>query len=192
MTAESTGLIASLAPLMADASSDDARLSQLRSLTLASVRVRDDAVARVARVLEVSALPAPNEHCRTAFGDCLWLRPDEWLVAAAPNVGDSVLAALGDAVGDEDGAVVDISASRVVFELSGPATRDVLASCCPLDLHPRAFTQGRCAQSLIAKVPVLLQLVDGTPRWRLYIRPSLADYVVRWLVDGMTGAGWPT
>ncbi len=65
--------------------------------------------------------------------------------------------------------------------------RAPLASCCPLDLHPRAFAVGACAQSLVAKAPVLLQLLDGAPRWRLLVRPSLAAYVVSWLADAIAG-----
>jgi sarcosine oxidase, subunit gamma len=75
----------------------------------------------------------------------------------------------------------------VIVELTGPSSRDVLASCCALDLHPRVFGPGQCAQTLIAKAPVLLSQVDAAPTYRLFIRPSLAEYVVSWLVDGMHG-----
>ena len=80
---------------------------------------------------------------------------------------------------------LDISASRVLLELAGRASRDVLASCCPLDLHQRSFEIGECAQSLIAKAPVLLHLADEAPTWHLYVRPSLAAYVTAWLEDAM-------
>jgi len=83
--------------------------------------------------------------------------------------------------------VVDLSSARVILELSGPAARDVLASCCALDLHPRAFGPGRCAQTLVAKAPVLLAFVEERPTYRFYVRPSLASYVVGWLLDGMDG-----
>ncbi|MGQ0641143.1 MAG: sarcosine oxidase subunit gamma [Gemmatimonadaceae bacterium] len=186
--AEATSLPGDLVALMANASWSGARLAEQPLLSLASVRARGPALARLKRALGVDSLPAPNEHRATALGDCLWLRPDEWLVATASRGSTALFAALDTAMGEDDGAVIDVSASRVILDLAGRATRDVLASCCPLDLHPRAFAPGWCAQSLIAKVPVLLQLVDGTPRWRLYVSPSLADYVVRWLVDGMEGA----
>lgn len=183
--AETSLLSPSLRASMSKVSWVGSRLSVRGSPTLVSVRARDAAVTRLARALDLHAVPAPNECHRTALGDCYWLRPDEWLIAAESEDGGALATAIDAAIGGDDGAVVDVSGSRVVLELSGPATRDVLASCCPLDLHVAAFPRGRCAQSLIAKAGALLDLVDDTPTWRLFVSPSYADYVVRWLVDGM-------
>jgi sarcosine oxidase subunit gamma len=123
----------------------------------------------------------------TPHGDCFGLGPDEWLLAGRPASRADSLLALEDAVGAEDGAVVDLSASRVILELRGALARDVLSSCCALDLHPRAFGPGQCAQTLLAKAPVLLCPLDPIA-YRLFVRPSLAAYVVSWLVDGLEGA----
>ncbi|MEP7384236.1 MAG: sarcosine oxidase subunit gamma family protein [Gemmatimonadota bacterium] len=152
-----------------------------------SVRARGEALDRVAQQLGLESLPGPNRVAATSLGACLWVRPDEWLVIGEYAARQQAMAALEPAVGTDDGAVVDISASRVILELSGARARDVLASCCPLDLHPRVFTEGHCAQSVIGKAPILLQLVDRTPRWRIVVRPSLAAYVTSWLTDAMVG-----
>ncbi len=152
------------------------------------VRARGNAVARVASCLRIECLPAPNRVVTTPFGDCLWLGPDEWLMVGSPADRVSMLEALQGAVGPDDGGAVDVSSGRVVLEIRGPAARDVLASCCAVDLHPRAFAPGKCAQTLIAKAPVLLSQTDLTPTYRLFVRPSLASYVVAWLMDGMDGA----
>jgi sarcosine oxidase subunit gamma len=151
------------------------------------VRARGDAVARVAAHLQIPALPAPNRVVATPAGDCFWLGPEEWLVVGPPASRASTLKALERAVGPDDGTVVDQSASRVIVGLSGPSAPEVLASCCALDLHPRVFGPGQCAQTLVAKAPVLLTQVDDAPTYRLFLRPSLASYVVGWLVDGMQG-----
>jgi sarcosine oxidase subunit gamma len=185
--AERSTLSMELRSMMTNASLADARLSERGTRTLVSVRARDGAAERLARALEQSALPAPNECLSTRLGNWYWLRPDEWLLVAKSEEGDSPLAELEAAVGADDGAVVDVSGSRLLLELTGSATREVLASCCPLDLHSSVFTSGHCAQSLIAKAPVLLHLVDDTPRWYLFTSPSYADYVIRWLVDGLEG-----
>jgi sarcosine oxidase subunit gamma len=108
-------------------------------------------------------------------------------VVGPPSSRAETLEALERAVGPDDGAVVDLSASRVLVELTGPKARDVLASCCALDLHPRVFGPGRCAQTLVAKAQVLLSQLDEAPTYRLFVRPSLASYVVSWLVDGIEG-----
>lgn len=151
--------------------------------TVVSVRALPWAREGVAHALGLNALPSSGKTMTGTLGTCLWVRPDEWLIAAPRGRAETIMDALEAVLGLNDGAVVDISASRVVLELSGTASQDVLASCCPLDLHPRSFRPGDCAQSVIAKAPVLLHLVDLTPRWELYVRPSLVAYVVAWLTD---------
>jgi sarcosine oxidase subunit gamma len=149
------------------------------------VRARGDAAARVAARLSLPALPAPNRFAETPLGVCFWLGPEEWLVVGEPSLRAATLEALEGAVGADDGAAVDLSSSRVLFELNGPSARDVLASCCALDLHPRVFGPGQCAQTLLAKAPLLLCQVDEAPTYHLFVRPSFASYVVSWLEDGI-------
>ena len=152
-----------------------------------NVRARGGAVERVAKYLSIPTLPAANRFVATPLGDCLWLGPEEWLLVEPPSARAETLEALERAVGPDDGAVVDLSASRVLFELKGASVRDVLASCCALDLHPRVFGPGRCAQTLVAKAQVLLSQLDEAPTYRLFVRPSLASYVASWLADGIEG-----
>ena len=152
-----------------------------------NVRARGSATSRVAKYLSIGALPEANRFVATPAGDCFWLGPEEWLVVGPPSSRATTLEALERAVGPEDGGAVDLSASRVLFELKGPRARDVLASCCALDLHPRVFGPGQCAQTLLAKAPVLLSQLDEAPTYRLFVRPSLASYVVSWLIDGIEG-----
>lgn len=185
--AEHSMLSTELRTMMTNASSADAQLSERVTTALVSVRAREHGAIRLARTLGRSVMPAPNECVSTRTGHWYWLRPDEWLLAATSEHGDPPVAELDAIIGSDDGAVVDVSGSRLLLELTGAATREVLASCCPLDLHPRVFPSGHCAQSLIAKAPVLLHLVDDTPRWYLFTSPSSADYVIRWLVDGLDG-----
>jgi sarcosine oxidase subunit gamma len=152
-----------------------------------NLRARGGATGRAAKYLSIHALPVPNRFLETPLGDCFWLGPDEWLLVGPPSSREETLEGLERAIGPEDGAAVDLSASRVLFELKGPKARDVLASCCALDLHPRVFGPGQCAQTLLAKAPVLLSQVDDAPTYRFFVRPSLASYVVSWLVDGIEG-----
>ncbi len=166
----------------------DVALVELPPASVISIRARDGALARAARALGLAALPGVNTVAECSLGSCLWVRPDEWLLLGDAGARQSSIASLEAAIGPDDGAVVDISESRVVLELSGTRSREVLASCCPLDLHPRAFAVGQCAQSLIGKAPVVLQLLDGQPRWRILVRRSLVAYVTSWLSDAIAGA----
>ena len=110
----------------------------------------------------------------------LWLGPEEWLVVDADG---EALASLRAALDGRHAAVVDVSDSRAVIALSGPRTRDVLAKGCSLDLHPRGFAPGRCAQTLLAKAHVILHQTDEAPSFEIYVHRSFADYLWSWLED---------
>jgi sarcosine oxidase, subunit gamma len=171
-----------------DVSWDGASLVTLGSHSQIQVRARGSAaVGRLATCLSLGALPEPNRWIPTQRGDCFWLGPEEWLVVGPPSSRETNLEALERAIGPDDGAAVDLSASRVLLELTGSSARDVLASCCALDLHPRVFGVGRCAQTLLAKAAVLLSQVDEAPTYRLFVRPSFVSYVVSWIVDAIEG-----
>jgi sarcosine oxidase, subunit gamma len=177
----------SLSAQMDHAASDGVRLTPLPQPLVISLRATKEGRDALVGTLGLTELPAPNTVRSTALGDCAWIRPDEWWLIGASATRQASLSALQGVVEPDAGAVVDISASRVALELSGARSRDILASACPLDLHPRAFEVGACAQSLVAKAPVFLHLASDTPVWRLLVRPSLAAYVVSWLSDAMVG-----
>jgi sarcosine oxidase subunit gamma len=150
-----------------------------------------DAARRVEAALGVSLPVTPNTVARAGERTVLWLGPDEWLVVEPAEAEAETEPALREALGGE-GAVVDLSANRTVLILAGPDAREVLASCCPLDLHPSVFRPGSCAQTLLAKAQVIVEAgavdADGTPReYALYVRPSFAAYVAEWLLDGIQG-----
>ena len=132
------------------------------------------------------ALPAtPNTTAAGAGRTALWLGPDEWLIVAAPGAETALEVELGEALAGGLGSVVDSSANRTAIVLRGPAARDVLAKGCALDLHPRAFGPGRCAQTLLARAQVVLEQLDDAPAYRLLVRGSFADYLGTWLLDAM-------
>ena len=179
-----------LADRLATASSDALRFIAGGLRTVLSVRATVAARGRVASAIGLEAMPGASWGAGGRGGcDCLWVRPDEWLVVAPVGDRESLLAELATAVGPNDGAVVDISASRVAIDVIGPRSRDVLAACCPLDLHPRVFAVGQCAQSLVGRAPVLVQRLAGEDAWRVYVRPSLAGHVVSWFTDAAASAG---
>ena len=138
----------------------------------------------------LAGLPIPLEPNRvTAMGTVrvLWQGPDEWLVTAEGDAPD-LLPRLERAVARRSAALTDLSASRVVLEIAGSGARALFAAGCGLDLHPRAFGPGRCAQTLLARVPVILDQLDDTPRFRLLVRRSYARWLGDWLVDAARGS----
>ena len=113
----------------------------------------------------------------------LWMGPYEWLLVAEPESGFDMAATLAEMLATPAAVAVDVSDSRAVIVLAGTAARDVLAKGCPLDLHARTFNPGRCAQSLLASIPVLLHQTADTPVFEIYVARSLADALWRWLED---------
>ena len=157
--------------------------------TMAGVRVtlNSEEGERVASV--IGGLPARCGEVRgTEDVSVLWLGPSEFLVVAPEEAHDSLggdlIRALEAALADAPGQVVDLSANRTTFELSGPRARAVLEKGCALDLHPRSFTPGTALNTEVGNIPVVL-LKTGDDSFRLFPRASFADFLGRWLLDGM-------
>jgi sarcosine oxidase subunit gamma len=141
----------------------------------------------IGRVLD---LLLPTEPCTSATRErvsALWLGPDQWLLTCPESEAAGLVRSLREALFDGHAAITEVTDGRVAFHLAGPSARDVLAKGCPLDLHPRAFPLGSCAQSLLAKAAVLIHLVDDDPRsgagFDLYVARSFAHYLWMWLED---------
>ncbi len=166
-----------------------AEIKEIPFQTMAGIRVQrnSDAGGRIASVS--GGLPAACgevvEHGGVAT---LWLGPAEFLVIAPENahesLGGDLLQALGEALADGQGQVVDLSANRTVFELSGSRARDVLEKGCSLDLHPRSFKAGTAVSTEIGHIPAILWK-SGEDTFQVLPRASFADFLGRWLVDGM-------
>ncbi|MBV8776379.1 MAG: sarcosine oxidase subunit gamma [Alphaproteobacteria bacterium] len=137
----------------------------------------------------VAGLPLPLTANRAAaMGPVrvLWLGPDEWLILAEGSSRD-LTARLERAVAGRSFALHDLSSGRTVLELGGRGARALLAAGCGIDLHPRAFAPGDCAQTLLARVPVILDQLDDTPRYRILLRRSYAGWLIDWLIDAAGG-----
>jgi sarcosine oxidase subunit gamma len=79
--------------------------------------------------------------------------------------------------------VTDLSAARAVIEITGPRARELLEKGCSIDLHPRAFAPGNCAQTLFARLPVIIDQIAAAPAYRLFVRRSAARWLCDWLID---------
>lgn len=170
----------------------DLRGVRLGERRLGKIELRGDPGDRVfmtavGRMLDLLLPGEPNTTAGRGDVSALWLGPDAWLLTCPP---DAVATHIGDlriALADVHAAVTDVSDGRVALRLAGPNARDVLAKGCPLDLHPRAFAVGSCAQSLLGKTSVLLHLVaDDAGRgatFDVYVARSFAHYLFDWLED---------
>ena len=135
-------------------------------------------------------LPLPTAANTTMEHDgrsLLWLGPDQWLVVAPDGLQGEIERELREALAHAGtwGSVVDVSDQRAGFTLAGPSAGDVLAKGCSLDLDPRSFGPGRCAQTLLARASVILWRPGAPPVWRLLVPSSFAPYLAEWLLDAV-------
>ncbi|MDP9870103.1 MULTISPECIES: sarcosine oxidase subunit gamma [Streptosporangium] len=159
------------------------RIAELPFLT--RVNLRADPGSRAAGDIGAAlgaSLPTEPGTYVTSGVDVLWLGPDEWLVVGEPGAERDLPARLRAAAGTGHVAVTDVSAQWTTLVLAGPRARDVLAHGCSLDLHPRLFGPGRCAQTMLARAQVLLA-AHGGEEFRVSVRPSYAGYLADWLLD---------
>ncbi len=131
----------------------------------------------------------PNTTAGAGGRVALWLGPDEWLVTTPPGEEAETADALRAAFGDRHVVVTDVTDGRAVIGLAGAGARDVLTMGCPLDLHPRAFAAGACAQSTLAKSLVILHCTDDAPAYDIFVERSFADYLWKWLEDAARSHG---
>ncbi|MGZ8604608.1 MAG: sarcosine oxidase subunit gamma [Actinomycetota bacterium] len=128
----------------------------------------------------ISLPEAPNTWIAAGERELLWLGPDEWLVVGALGTAGEIAAWLDGSLADRHRSVVDVSSNRTAIELAGKRRRDLLEQGCGLDLHPRAWGLGMCAQTLLARIPVLLQ--EREEATRVFVRPSFVASLADWLI----------
>ncbi len=165
------------------------RGARLDETALARIGGREVVLAQVDLRLDVRGdegahgllLPAvPNTWTSAEGREWLWLGPDEWLVVGAPDASAEIARRLEDALAGRHRSVIDVSANRAVIEISGGRRFDLLEQGCGLDLHPRSWRAGMCAQTMVAHIQVILQEREAATR--VFVRPSFAGSLVDWLL----------
>lgn len=146
---------------------------------------RADFADQVTRQFATALPTAPNTTVRSDALTAFWLGPRSWLLVA-----ESAGSPLADFIEKRDalnaagGTLFDLSASRVAYRLAGLRATDVLATGCPLDLNPRTFRAGDCAQSVFGRVNALLYKSNDTPTFVIMVARSFARDV--WQALGHT------
>lgn len=174
-----------LAHLAAPAGAATVAMRELAFRGLIDLRLdpRDKGAWAAVESTLVVALPEANRSVACTAGTILWLGPDEFLVVTEPGHEAALVASLSAALRGRRGAMVDISDSRTTIALSGRHARDLLAKGCGLDLHPRNFAPGHCAQSFLTKVKIALHQLDEAPSYHVIVERSVAEYLWLWLAD---------
>lgn len=164
-------------------------LAEIPFLTMVGLRADSGSETAQRLAAVTGGLPAGSGTV-AGNGDVsvLWLGPTEFLVVAPTeaheSLGGGLIPALRAALGADAGQVVDLSANRTTFELTGPRARAVLEKGCSLDLHPRVFKAGTAFSTEIANIPAVLWKT-GEESYRIFPRASFAEFLGRWLLDAM-------
>ncbi len=125
------------------------------------------------------APPAVNKAAEADGRTLAWLGPREWLaLCPAAEENEAAEALRGAGVSH-----VRVGHGRALISLSGPRARDLLRTGTSLDLHPRRFAPGDCAQTRLARLAVLL-IPRGEPAAvDIVLDRGFAEYLWLWLKD---------
>jgi sarcosine oxidase subunit gamma len=167
---------------------------ELPTLTIESVpmhiavlRIWKPHAEHFSALAEVLGFPWPAAPNQVSGTDTrvLWLAPDSWAIVGPAATSSREWAA--QALGERLHHVSVVTEGRAVFTLRGPLARALLSKDCSLDLHPRKFGAGQCAQSLLAQVPILLEPLAVAEAhavdYRLYVDISYVGYLRAWFAD---------
>ncbi|TMC29638.1 MAG: sarcosine oxidase subunit gamma [Chloroflexi bacterium] len=162
-------------------------IRELPFLTQINLRAQPDQriPQRLADVLGLALPLTPNTVASSANHRALWLGPDEWLIVGAADEARAIEHSMRDAVTGATASIVDVSANRTVMLIQGERAQELLAHGIAIDLHPRAFGPGRCAQTLLAKVQVIMERRSDDNAFHVYVRGSFTSSLADWLLDAV-------
>lgn len=141
-------------------------------------------LAAVEGVLGVALPQDPNTIAEGEDFTACWMGPDEWILILPPGAQTQCVTDLRDVLGEHHAAAVDTTGGYTLVNVAGDRRREFLAKGCTLDLHPRSFSPGQCAQTNLGKTGILL-IPRGNPAdaesFDVIVRRSFADYLGIWL-----------
>ncbi len=120
-------------------------------------------------------LPDVNQFAHGGPNRLIWVGPDDWFSVGMRGTEAPTVSALRSALRD-DHAVTDVTGGYCLMTLSGPQARDILASGCPLDLHPTVFKPGMAAGTHFYKAAITIWMIDEEPRYEILVRRSFVRY----------------
>lgn len=171
--------------------SDFLRIRAVAERTILHLKTWASGLAQTCPKVRIAGLDLPQEVGAIRAGElrALCTGPSNWLLVAPGPLSLPARRAIEADSARQGLALVDLSSGLSVLEVSGPATRDVLAKSCGLDFDP--FPAGHCARTRFAQIPVVIDCVQGSSRFELYTAQSYAHYLKGWLSDAVQDVNVP-
>ena len=112
------------------------------------------------------------------------LADDDFLVLTAPDHGGSMSASL-DVAAEGSAHVFDLSSTLAAAQITGPQATHFLGAVTEFNCSPRAFPNGRCAQTQAAEIHATLLRADvgDLPSYQLFFGRDFGEYMWEALVE---------
>jgi sarcosine oxidase subunit gamma len=133
--------------------------------------------------------PANNMVSSAGARHIVWLGPDEALLLCEAGMERDLRRKISDDLAGQHFAATNVTDALCVLQVEGPDVRAVLAKGCALDLHPKKFIPGQCAQTMLAHAGVTMIATDENC-FLLICRTSFAAYTLDWLQDAALEFGF--
>jgi heterotetrameric sarcosine oxidase gamma subunit len=109
--------------------------------------------------------------------------PADWLLSHSPTRVERLRNVWAPELTTKNLALVDLTDGLAVLEASGSRVREILSKSCGLDFAPRYFGAGHCARTRFANIPVVIDCLEDSGIFCLYVPRSYRHYLQTWLVD---------
>ena len=154
----------------------------LSIVSIAARKGQSEPLQAAAKKLFKTELPTTPRRVEANGIAFLWAGPDQWTaitdMALHPDFEHELRGRLG-----EFASFTDQGDARTIIRVSGPASRDVIATGAPVDLHPRAFKPGDVALTHASHIAVTIWQVDDKPTFEFAVARGFAQSFWHWLSD---------
>ncbi len=105
-----------------------------------------------------------------------WMAPDELLILCPWEQTTSTLLKLENSFRGEYTLLIDVSDSRLVFNVKGSKVRELIAKLAPIDLAPGAFGPGELRRTRLGQIPSAFWM-ENEEAFKVVCFRSVAKYM---------------
>ncbi len=153
----------------------DVRIEALELSCVFDLKGTPTEVAARLLPLRLTLPNSPNTATQSDDMMLCWVGPAQWILRAPLAMEPQLTSRLQHLVGDDVTPAVEISDTLQFFSIRGIDADNVLAVCCPLDLHPTTFPSNAVSFTEFLEIKaLLLRVSDG---FEFAVDRSYGDFV---------------